>query len=229
MKKVLRQLTFLGLFLILLSMQSTIYADAAYDAGYQVGQAIAQNMFEPSMQTIPTEEYIDPDFNAGNIQTIFFFAMIPRDCAPFIESDHAVTFTTGIMTEGLREKGFKTITPRQIGKTLTQSGVNVDALDSTQLANMVYTTANRIADATCKVEIISYRMVPWRNTAKAEATLRITVTDQKTGTEIYSYTRQTLRANLPLARNDPSDMIKKISKEFSGHFAKKVAADRKKL
>ena len=229
MKRLLHLFILTGLFLSSVAVHSVVHADAAYDAGYQMGQAIAQNMFEPSMKTVQTEEYINQNYNTKNIKTIFLFAMIPDGFNQFIESRHAVENTTAIVEQELRTKGFQVITPQFVVNNISQNGINVNTLDETQLVAAMYAVANQYADATCKVQILSYRMLSWNYTGKAEATLEFTVTDQKNGTEIYSYTRQFIRANLLLAPNDPNKMVKKISKEFADRFWKKVSDDQKKF
>lgn len=45
-------------------------SDSTYDARYQMGRGIARNMFEPSMRTVPTEEYISQNYNAEKFKTI---------------------------------------------------------------------------------------------------------------------------------------------------------------
>jgi len=229
MKKLLHLFILTGLFLSSMTTQSIVHADAAYDTGYQIGQAMTQSMFEPSMKTVQTEEYINTNYNAKNIKTIFVFAMIPDGFNQFIESRHAVEYTTGLVGQSLREKGFDVMMPIPLLKALAEQGVPVESFDDTQIVSTLNSMANQYADATCKVQILSYRMLPWNYTGKAEATLEFTVTDQKNGTEIYSYTRQFIRANLLLAPNDPNKMVKKISKEFADRFGKKVASDQKKL
>lgn len=229
MKRLLHLFILTGLFLSSVAAHSVVHADAVYDAGYQMGQAITRNMFDPSMKTVQTEEYVNPNYNAKNIKTIFLFAMIPDGFNQFIESRHAAENTTAVVEEALRTKGFQVITPQFVVNNMSQNGINVNTLDETQLVAAMYAVANQYADATCKVQILSYRMLPWNYTGKAEATLEFTVTDQKNGTEIYSYTRQFIRANLLLAPNDPNKMVKKISKEFADRFGKKVASDQKKL
>ena len=93
-------------------------------------------------------------------------------------------------------------------KALVEQGVPVESFDDAQIVSMLNSMANTYADATCKVQILSYRMVSWTNSAKVEATLEIILTDQKTGAEIYSYTRQFIRVELLLAPNDPSKIVK---------------------
>ena len=226
MKRLLHLIILTGLFLSSVAVHSVVHADAVYDAGYQIGQGIARNMFEPSMRTVPTEEYINQNYNA---KTIFVFSVIPDGFDQFIESRYGVEYTTGLVGQALREKGFEVMMPIPLLKALAEQGMPVESFDNAQITSILNDMANTYADATCKVKILSYRMIPWNNSAKAEATLEIVVTDQKTGTEIYSYTRQFIRADLPLAPNDPNKMVKKIGSEFANRLAKKVAADQKRF
>lgn len=203
------------------------YSDG-YGIGYAIGQAIVRNSIGGNPETIPTEEYKNDAYNAGHVKDILLFCYIGNDYRPYVEYPDALRQTTHVFAKRLEKKGFNVITFEDIAAYIAnKKGVRVDDLSTEEIAAFAAAYANQYMDATCIVHILSYRMIYWDGQRKADAALDISIFDPRNGATIFTYTRETLRADLPLARNSPKDMAEKVADETASKFSKKVSADRK--
>lgn len=214
------------------SSYGIVYADVYSDAGAAIGQAIANNMsFDPA-KTVSTEEYVNEDYDASHLKKIFLVCEIPQGFEQFIDSPFAIGSTLQVVNKNLTSRGFEVSDMNEvITKVSQKENVNLAEMfkqDSAQATALLSAYAKENFDAVGMIHLYTYRMIPGQRSNRAEATMEVTFNDAKTETPIYSYRRQYIRANLPLAPNSPESMVKKISNIFAKNLASKVSHDAKK-
>lgn len=228
MKKLLLILSIIFSFLPFGLAHADSYSDG-YGIGYAIGQAIVRNSIGGNPETIPTEEYKNDAYNAGHVKSIFLYCFIGEDYRPYVEYPDAIRQTTRIFAKRLEKKGFDVITCEDIAAYIAQQkGISVDAVSTEEITTLALAYARQYVDATCQVHLLAYRMIYWDDQRKADAALDISISDPRNGATIFTYTRETLRADLPLARNSPKDMVEKVADETASKFSKKISADKKR-
>lgn len=227
MRKLLSVLFAIFFFLPFGLAHADSYSDG-YGIGYAIGQAIGRSSIGGNPETIPTEEYKNDAYNAGHVKSIFLYCFIGDDYRPYVEYPDAIRQTTQVFANRLKKKGFKIITCEDIAAYIAQQkGVGVNAVSTKEIADFAIAFAKQYMDATCQVHILAYRMIYWNDQRKADAALDISISDPRNGATIFTYTRETLRADLPLARNSPKDMVEKVADETASKLSKKISADKK--
>lgn len=218
-------------------MSSSCFANDSWsNVGASIGQSIGAGIANSSKgddaHVIPTEEYKNDTYNAGKIKNIFLTCIVPKGFEQFVEYPYAAQNTDKIVKETLEKKGFKVESFDSVWTKISQeNNINLSNLSATNPAEVNKMLSEYIVrnfDATCFVNIWSYRMIPGQASQRAEATLNVVIKDPKLNIDIYSYQRQFIRADLLLAHNDPNDMVKKISNSFVNSFSKKVNNDKSK-